>query len=261
MRALATQYGLPASGWAHVVVSTSVFFNQELFQYWVDEILVPGVAAKRREFALPPDTPALLLLDGCLAHSKDTLTALSEHHIDSHFFTPHSSYITQPLERGTFSSFKSFFKTEKCDKTMNKMAKWLVCGLKAMDKCMGFASIRSFFYHAGVVINFEEGAMKVSFDPKAWLEQPTVLYSEEKEASSTSKDSKKRKMVQVAATSETKAEKRKRLEGEKLDLLNKAHEVLRVVVVEEEESGQMVKSVEEIAPPVTAMTQNIVSAI
>ena len=139
------------------------------------------------------------------------------------------------------------------------MAMQLVHGLKAMDKCMGFASIQSSFYRAGVVINFEEGAMKVSFDPKAWLEQPTVLYSEEKEAASTSKDSKKRKRVLVATTSETKAEKRKRLEGEKLDLLNKSHEVLRVVVVEEE-SGQMVKSVEEIAAPVTGMTQNIVSA-
>ena len=70
VRVLATQYGLPAKGWAHVVASTSGYINQELFQYWVDEIMVPGVAAKRREFVLPPDTPTLLLLDGCLANSK-----------------------------------------------------------------------------------------------------------------------------------------------------------------------------------------------
>ena len=75
---LNVRYGFPKSHWAHITSSSSAYINQELFHYYVDEILVPGVAVRRWMLNLPEDTKALLVLDGHLAHNEQKLKEIAE---------------------------------------------------------------------------------------------------------------------------------------------------------------------------------------
>ena len=118
---LKVMYNLPVNEWCYVTSSSSAYINNKLFSYWVDKILVPGVAARCRFLGFKDDTKALLILDGCLAHSIANLQALSKHSIDFHFLVPHSSHITQPLDQGIFSVFKRRFKSTHCYDTNNKV--------------------------------------------------------------------------------------------------------------------------------------------
>ena len=95
---LESHYGLPVNDWIHVTSSSSAYINQELFLYWIQKILVPGVAAKQVSCGLKKDAKALLILNGCLSHSEDELKKLSNHSIEYHFLIPHSSHLTQPLD-------------------------------------------------------------------------------------------------------------------------------------------------------------------
>jgi hypothetical protein len=38
-------FGLPKNEWAHITSSSSAYINEELFKYWVNHIVVPGIAA------------------------------------------------------------------------------------------------------------------------------------------------------------------------------------------------------------------------
>ena len=95
---LSVHYGFPSSSHAEIVSSTSVYINEWLFSHWVTNVLVPSIRMRHHALQLPEDAPALLILDGCYAHSKEILMALQEHHIAFHFLPPHSSHITQPLD-------------------------------------------------------------------------------------------------------------------------------------------------------------------
>ena len=57
----------------YLTSSSSAYINEELFSVYVDKILVPGVKARRQFLDLPSDAGALLILDGCLAHSEEKL--------------------------------------------------------------------------------------------------------------------------------------------------------------------------------------------
>ena len=59
----------------------------------------------------------LLIPDSCLAHIEVYLQDLKKHFINYHFLIPHSSHLTQPLDRGIFSSFKWVFKITQYNDT------------------------------------------------------------------------------------------------------------------------------------------------
>ena len=131
---LAIRYGFPKSQWAHLVSSTSAYINEEIFEYWVTSILVPRVETRRRMLGLPEDAKALLILDGCLSHSKSKLEDLKDKFIDFHYLVPHSSNITESLDQGIFSYHKRIIKNMTCNDTFNKMGKCVMKGLIAMSQ-------------------------------------------------------------------------------------------------------------------------------
>ena len=94
MSELSVHYGFPSSSHAEIVSSTSVYINEQPFSHWVTNVLVPSIGMRHHVLQLPEDTRALLILDGCYAHSKEILMALQEHHIAFHFLPPHSSHIS-----------------------------------------------------------------------------------------------------------------------------------------------------------------------
>ena len=153
---LNVRYGFPKSHWAHITSSFSACINQELFHYYVDEILIPGVAARRRMLNLPEDTKALLVLDDCLAHNEQKLKEIAgKYAIDYHFLIPHSSHITQALDRGFFAYFKQKFKTIQNRDTENKVGRRMMRGLSAMTQTSNPQLIRSSFWKAGMELNYE----------------------------------------------------------------------------------------------------------
>ena len=58
------------------MTSSSVYINEKLFLYWIEKILVPEVQARQRALELLNKAPALLILDGYLAHNEKSFKAI-----------------------------------------------------------------------------------------------------------------------------------------------------------------------------------------
>lgn len=202
---LSARYGFPKSSWAHIVSSTSAYINEKLFDYYIDEILVPGVQARRRMLGLI-EANALLILDGCLCHKEEKLKALSQHQIFYHFLPPHSSHITQPLDRGLFSYHKRVFKNTQCDDTKNKVGRRLMRGLIALSSVCVFSNLRSSFWRAGMELNYNEGKPLIHINSQTWLIQLRSPNSELKEEHFVDETLKKRKRVKTVMKGLTKKE-------------------------------------------------------
>jgi len=212
---LAVRYGFPKSNWAHLTTSSSAYINEKLFRYWVDEILVPGVQARHRLLNLADNASALLILDGCLAHNEELLKDLSKYHIDYHFLVPHSSHITQPLDRGIFSFFKRVFKNVSCDDTTNKVGRRMMRGLIALTQVCTPPSIRSSFWRAGMEMNYEDGKPIVTVNVETWLVQRNSPQSDLKEETFINDNLKKRSRTKTAMKGMTKKEEAARVKKAK----------------------------------------------
>ena len=95
---LSSCYCLSDNHWGLIA---SAYMNQERFVVYLEQILWPAVKVQRVKFGLLCDAPALLILDGCLAHSKEMLDNISYH-----FLVPHSSHLMQALDHGVLPVFK-----------------------------------------------------------------------------------------------------------------------------------------------------------
>ena len=206
---LSVRFGFPQMEHAHVVSSTSGYINEELFVYWVDKILKPGIEARRRALEAP-DAKALILLDGCLAHSKDVLEKVSIGGISYHYFVPHSSHLSQPLDRGIFSYYKRIYAAKKIAEIKNVVAKRIIKGLEALDEVTTFRRCRASFWRAGIELNYEENKPKITVNIQAILSQRNSPNTATKEAAFVDKKLMKRKRTDTGKFGFTKEEKLKR---------------------------------------------------
>ena len=91
-----TIYGLSDKGW----------INQDLFLGWFYKHFLPLIPKRR---------PVLLLLDGHSSHyCPDVIRAAAKEKVIIFTLPPHTTHITQPLDRGCFSPLKSYWK-QLCD--------------------------------------------------------------------------------------------------------------------------------------------------
>ena len=169
---------------------------------------------------LPENAKALLILDGCLAHDKEKLRVLGEHFIDYHFLLPHSSHITQPLDRGIFSYFKRVFKTTHNNDTQNKVGRRIMRGLNALSQVCTPGNIRSSYWRAGFELNYDDGKPSVTVNAETWLVQKNSPQTDVKEEFFINSAMKKRARTKTAFKGLTKKEKaenkkKKRKESEK----------------------------------------------
>ena len=87
-----TIYGLSEKGW----------INRELFLDWFHKHFLA---------LIPPARPVLLLMDGHSSHySPDVIRAAAEEKVILFTLPPHTTHITQPLDRGSFSPLKTYWK-------------------------------------------------------------------------------------------------------------------------------------------------------
>ncbi|KAH7830010.1 putative DDE superfamily endonuclease [Monocercomonoides exilis] len=82
------------------------WMTEELFFKFVEEVFPPGIA-QRRETLKKNDERCLLLLDSHSSRAQpDLWKKFSDSSIDVVTFVPHTTHITQPLDRGVFAVFK-----------------------------------------------------------------------------------------------------------------------------------------------------------
>ena len=87
-----TIYGLSSKGW----------INQELFQFWFEKHFLAYVPSTR---------PLLLLLDGHSSHfCPEVVRMASDHKIVVFALPPHTTHLTQPLDKSAFASLKTYWK-------------------------------------------------------------------------------------------------------------------------------------------------------
>ena len=87
-----TIYGLSSNGW----------INGELFMYWFYQHFLASV---------PPVRPILLLMDGHSSHyNPEVITAAAEEKVLLFTLPPHTTHLTQPLDKGPFSPLKLCWK-------------------------------------------------------------------------------------------------------------------------------------------------------
>lgn len=90
---------------AMIGYSESGFINSELFNDWLEKVLVPYMVESRKKYQY--SGPAVLLLDGCSSHITTKFFEVCEENMIKVFFLPaHSSNQTQPLDLGIFHLHK-----------------------------------------------------------------------------------------------------------------------------------------------------------
>ena len=78
---------------------THGYMTNNLFRMYLHDVFIPEV--EKRRIALDrPNATAGLMMDGLQAHTtQDVASILKEKNIETFFLPPHSSHITQPLDR------------------------------------------------------------------------------------------------------------------------------------------------------------------
>ena len=96
-----TLYGLSENGW----------IDSELFNLWFSHHFLAHA---------PPARPLLLLLDGHSSHyNPTTINTAAEEGVVVFCLPPHTSHITQPLDKGCFGPLKSYWR-EECHRYLTK---------------------------------------------------------------------------------------------------------------------------------------------
>ena len=94
-----TMYGLSDNGW----------IDAELFDLWFKHQFLAYA---------PPTRPLLLLLDGHSSHyNPSTINTAADEEVIIFCLPPHTTHLTQPLDKGCFSPLKSIWK-EECHRYM-----------------------------------------------------------------------------------------------------------------------------------------------
>ena len=92
-----TMYGLSSSGWV----------DGDLFELWFTHHFLPYA---------PPTRPLLLLLDGHSSHYlPNVVKKAAEEQVILFCLPPHTTHLTQPLDKGPFGPLKMYWQ-EECQK-------------------------------------------------------------------------------------------------------------------------------------------------
>ncbi|KAJ6238937.1 tigger transposable element-derived protein [Anaeramoeba flamelloides] len=127
------------------------WITKEIFHNWVRDIFIPLINERRND----QNIPVLLVLDG---HSSrldlDSLESLSKANIQVAVIPAHSSHITQPLDRTTFSVFKNHLRKSTLE---TKLEKNLETILDCLQNSLTIKTIKSGFSRAGIYpLDFEK---------------------------------------------------------------------------------------------------------
>ena len=143
-----TKYGLSPKGW----------IDRDLFHQWFAFHFLRYAPQKR---------PLLLLLDGHSSHfCPETVHLADEHDIVVFVLPPNSTHLLQPLDKGTFSPLKTYWKQE-CHEFMSKNPGEVVSRFtfskilgRSWERCMRLSNVQAGFKVTGVYPFDREAAFK-----------------------------------------------------------------------------------------------------
>lgn len=165
-----TLYGLSSNGW----------MTSDLFYYWFQCHFLEYI---------PPARPVLLLLDGHSSHyCPETIKLAAESKVIVFALPPHTTHITQPLDRGCFSPLKAAWR-EECHNFSTKNPGRVVtrvefCEIfsKSWHKTVTPSNIIASFKVTGIcpfnrsVINPKKDDKFSSFQPENLAERTGLAY-------------------------------------------------------------------------------------
>ena len=102
------------------------FVNRDTFCFWYEKVFRPHLKQNRDKLGCK-DSPAVLICDGFRAHSNEEFKAkAAEDGVRVVFIPPHSSHLTQPLDKYAFANLKGAYERRSggegaCDRMGRKI--------------------------------------------------------------------------------------------------------------------------------------------
>jgi hypothetical protein len=126
-----------------IEIHPSPYVNAEIFERYVDTILIPAVEANRQ---LPgcDKKPAILFCDNCSAHMSNSMSEkLARHGVLVLMYPPHMSHIFQVLYVLLFGLVKRSKKYQICDDTLPIHVDYILTLFQAYEAAMASIAVRA----------------------------------------------------------------------------------------------------------------------
>ncbi len=173
-----------------IVYQANGFVTGPLFDYWAQTIFFPEL--RNRRIRHHYEGPALLLFDGCTAHSSDFFMDECTYYDVIPIQEPASSSDqVQVLDIGIFGIQKNILKTLPTQKDCSPATNQIVSIVDSWQRATLRGNVTSAFRQAGFVYSENESTYYVSVDPK----KTRCIRGVEHEENHLSPDSKKRTPV------------------------------------------------------------------
>ena len=210
-------YGLPDGEHLLVVGSDSGYVTTELFVKLLDEIFIPSMNDRRMRFKAPNEQ-GLLIIDGATQHHSPAVTEkLKEANIVLHFLVPHSSHLTQPLDRLFFKLFKGELRKNRVNySNLSKTSNRILHAVKTLSKTTGWVNGLQSWARAGFIVSLEGEKPTLKYDLSIILKnqysipeelEAKPLPSKRKREKLFYSQSKKKKGQEIEKSEETKSGK------------------------------------------------------
>jgi hypothetical protein len=155
--------------------SENAFVTRDIFLHYLNTIVLPHLKWMREKHP-EMNSQAFILFDGHKAHLSELLCAWSaENEIGLYLLPPHSSHLTQPLDRGYFRMLKSSFQRMDYIPGLSKISDIQERMFMAFQASNVTRKIWNSRAASGIVPVIDEG-MCVGFElvPDKVLERPAV---------------------------------------------------------------------------------------
>ena len=163
---LSTKFHLPHNDHAFICHSPSGCMNQEAFLLYLENVLIPGVNVVRFEHGLQGKW-ACLKLDGFTGHSGEKIEEkMKEAKIRPLWLLPHSSHLTQALDKVTFSVWKARKASVGVIVKENHQADRIMKGLQALCEATNFVTNKKAWERAGWTYDSSVKPRKIILDER-----------------------------------------------------------------------------------------------
>ena len=129
------------------------FVNRDTFCFWYEKVFRPHLKQNRDKLG-SKDSPAVLICDGFRAHSNEELKAkAAADGVRVVFIPPHSSHLTQPLDKHAFANLKGAYERRSNEEDAgDRMGRKVRKILKAFYETFTPFTIRSSWEAVGISV-------------------------------------------------------------------------------------------------------------
>jgi len=158
--------GFPNSPIGIITSSNSGFITEDALVSYIKNSFGTSINEIRRKYNLE-ESRVLIIQDGLASHLTPNIKeALTSFKIDTFEIPPHSSHLTQPLDRGTFSMFKQQMKKQYyTSRSLTDRSLKIPKVFRSYERAFGLIQNLASFQHAGIEFSSNFGGLlKVNMD-------------------------------------------------------------------------------------------------